>query len=183
MSQPRTELMDPWRACRRGTHLSGEVSLSRLARLSSAILGLGKRADQSRGDDEGSALYDLRFQLDAEGRAVVHGHVRACLRLTCQCCLGVIEQPVDARIALGLIAQDAQAAQLPDDLDPWLVTARGLDPLELVEEELLLAIPQIPRHPRDSCQAESPGRGADTSEPSPSRHPFAVLGSLRKTRD
>jgi len=177
--------IDPWRACRRDLLFVGRARLEQMPRLASAVLSLAHTPPVTAEMEAGAeaAEYEIRFGQDPQGRAVVTGRVAAVLRLTCQRCLAEIEIPVNATIGLALIRRDEEVDALPDHLDPWLVADDRVNPLEMVEDELLLAIPQIPRHPSGSCRARSdPGLDASikggTEEP---RQPFAILATLRKT--
>jgi uncharacterized protein len=191
--------IDPWRACRRGLSFSGAATLSDMPRLASAVLGLGpERAGQEEpgqkepvlnlSTDEGAAFYELRFDRDLRGRAIVAGRVRANLRLQCQRCLDEVAIPTDVPIELALIARDEDAADLPDHLDPLLVTEEGLIPLEIVEDELLLAIPAVPRHARDcgashTDNAPKPSIADAEAKQDERRRPFAVLAGLKSRSD
>lgn len=134
-----------------------------------------------------AARYELRFGRDRQGRSVVLGRVQARLRLPCQRCLEEVEIPVDAPIALALIRRDEDALDLPEHLDPWLVTEDRLNPLDLVEDELLLAVPQIPRHPAGMCgpglsagdRIKAPASDTDAGSDA-TRRPFAILASLKR---
>jgi uncharacterized protein len=121
----------------------------------------------------------------------VTGRVQACLRLTSQRCLEEVEIPVDAPIELALIRRDEDALDLPEHLDPWLVSEERLNPLDLVEDELLLAVPQVPRHPHGSCgprsvagdEAAASAADEDEDEDTESdlkRRPFAILAALKR---
>jgi uncharacterized protein len=156
-----------------------------MPRLASAVLSLAHTPSVTAKREAGAevAEYEIRFGQDPQGRAIVTGRVAAVLRLTCQRCLAEVEIPVNASIGLALIRRDEEADALPDHLDPWLVADDRVQPLEMIEDELLLAIPQIPRHPSGSCRARSdPGPDASiiggADEP---RQPFAILATLRKT--
>lgn len=190
MSGAPIEILDPWRACRRGLAFTGDALLSAMPRLA-AILAGSESTDTSvdtgldaEATDE-AARYELRFGRDRQGRSVVLGRVRARLRLPCQRCLEEVEIPVDAPIALALIRRDDDALELPEHLDPWLVAEDRLNPLDLVEDELLLAVPQVPRHPSGACGAGlSEGDELETAdedaESDAARRPFAILASLKK---
>jgi uncharacterized protein len=188
MSGAPTDRIDPWRACRRELVFSGEATLSEMPRLGEAIVQFGRGAvekttHRGSGDAARGADYTLHFMRDRQGRFVVKGHVRALLRLRCQRCLDEVEIPVDTEISLALIRRDEQALDLPEHLDPWLVADDALSPLEIVEDELLLAIPQVPRHP-GSCRRPSGSAEADMSRrdaaPDGARGPFAGLAVLKK---
>ncbi|MBK1645313.1 hypothetical protein CKO25_11810 [Thiocapsa imhoffii] len=147
-------------------------------------------ADESVGPDEQAfataarvACYELRFARDARARATVTGCVRAVLRLRCQRCLGVVEYAVAAPIAIALIRSDEEARELPAELDPHLVIEDQMNPLELVEDELLLAIPTVPRHADGACDAAAvavpdPVAVRERAEEDRPR-PFAALAALK----
>ncbi len=192
---------------------AGEAGLSEMPRLAEALWGLGcgpevaVQSDQPaarQGDpqavalptgleesaSEGTARYSLRFERDLQNRSTVTGTVRAQLRLQCQRCLDEVEIPVDLRIALALIRKDEDALELPDDLDPLLVTDDGIRPLDIVEDELLLAIPAFPTHAwacgefgwsEPGLRTEAASDVVDEA-PDATRRPFAVLAAL-KPRD
>lgn len=187
MSIALSDHLDPWRAVRQGLAFAGKVALSQLPRLAAVVL-VREDAPQVLVD------YQLRFERDPNGRALVIGHVRSCLRLPCQRCLGAVEIAVDAPLRLALVKTDQVAEELPDDLDPCVVTGDALDLAALIEDELLLAIPAVPRHGEGLCQPpeparahasfRSPERGASASasglDPAAEKpHPFAVLAGIR----
>jgi uncharacterized protein len=74
--------------------------------------------------------------------------------------------------------------RLPDRYDPLLVTNHLIRPRDLIEDELLLGLPQIPRHETGTCSmlvqalpSPAPERPADPG------HPFAVLSALKRERN
>ncbi len=176
MSGP-VEFIDPWGAADKGIRLEGRVPVSELERLARLLA-----------DQRGEVLYSLHFYRDARRRACVDGKVVADLRLTCQRCLEPVEIAVDSVIALALVQGVEEAQRLPDPYDPLLAPDEGIRPLDLVEEEVLLALPQVPRHgPAEPCDtgdwlkgqaatssAEQPEATADTD------NPFSVLAQLKE---
>jgi len=130
--------------------------------------------------------FELRFGRDQEGRAVVKGWVRLTLYLTCQRCMGEMALPVDAGISWGLLHTEAESDGLPEALDPVVVGEGPVNPWGLLEDELLLAIPNVPRHPAGACPGGAqavlgPTAGASGSPPGvPEKdNPFAVLAVLK----
>ena len=79
---------------------------------------------------------------------------------------------------LGLIRDEADEAALPEGYEPLLVPADGLlHPAQLVEDELILALPTVPVKPdTDAIEQEW---GADEEELRQAS-PFAVLAGLKK---
>lgn len=175
MSAPLPDQIDPWRAVKLGSSFDGEIPLERLPRLAEAVVGAA-----------GPVRYTLAFGRDSQGRAVARGQVSLSPTLICQRCLEPLTLAVDAPIALALVKAVSEADSLgltaivgvPDGLDPLPLGDEPICPLDLLEDELLLALPQIPLHPSADCPA------AGLSPPPPDAagerdNPFAVLAALR----
>lgn len=113
-------------------------------------------------------------------------HARAEVPRECQRCL----QPVALAIVVDrrfvFVAGEERAAELDAESDDEvLALTRSLDLHELVEDELLLALPVVPRH--DVCPSPLPlPGGADTAPAdegaAPAENPFAVLAALKSGR-
>jgi uncharacterized protein len=163
--------IDPWGAVAAEQRFEGEAFASDLPRLSDALSDIG-------GVAEWPARFDLRLGQDSESRPVALGRVALTLCLVCQRCLGEVRIPLDVPIAVALARDESQEAGLPDHLDPVVVEEDGIRPLDLVEDELLLAMPQVPLHAEGDCEplAREFSQGP---APAPSRvNPFAVLVGL-----
>lgn len=178
MSAPLPDRLDPWRAVQSGAAFEGEAALDELPRLAAAVIG----ADVP-------VRYSLRFELDGQGRALVSGSVSTVLRLTCQRCLGEVPVLVDTPIAIALVRASSDAdrlgltriAGLPDDLDAMPVGDEPIHVMDWVEDELLLAIPQVPMHPPGLCEPDAVAVPNDDALVK-AESPFAVLGALRGTK-
>ena len=104
------------------------------------------------------------------------------LALCCQRCLGPVEETVGVDHALRFVHGEAQAAELDAELeDDVLALERWTDLRELIEDELLLALPLVPRH--ETCPTPLPVPQDDEPEPEVPAHPFASLASLKKPSD
>lgn len=143
MSNQLPDLLDPARAVAQAREYGGCVRVGSLPRLRPLVANA-----------RGELRYCLRFARDGAHRAVVHVVVRGVLSLFCQRCLEVMEWPVDEQSALALVRGFDEAAALPDDYDPLILDETLLRPLSLVEDEVLLAIPAIPRH--SWCESPEP---------------------------
>jgi uncharacterized protein len=144
-----------------------------------------------RGEDDASlggksAWYRLEFGHDGDGRGVISGAVTADLPLLCQRCFEVYPLKVETPISLALVAGLDEAKALPERYDPLLVEDRLIRPADLIEDELILAIPAIPRHAEGLCQRPAlpvaegeQGASQSDVEAGGRRRPFAVLASLR----
>ena len=166
--------LDPWRAVERGAHFEGAVPFVELPRLVDLL--------QER---EGCAAYRFDFVRDEQRRAVVKGKVSARLTLLCQRCMGPCSVEIASSVALALVSGIDEAERLPDSLDPLLVREDNVLLADLVEDELLLALPQIPMHAPGECAGAAPMSeepATDESDASGTRrdNPFAVLADWKK---
>jgi uncharacterized protein len=104
----------------------------------------------------------------------------ATVLLQCQRCLlpVVVAVEVDRRFRF-VEGEDAAAALDEEIEDEVLALPRSLDLRALVEDELLLALPLVPRH--DTCPEPLPRSfGEDELPEEEAEHPFAKLALLRK---
>ena len=190
MSVSLPDLLDPRKAVAQAAIFEGNLEVERLPRLCQLLCCPESGSTKTQAEST-TAGFRLEFGRDRDGRSVVTGRIEALLPLRCQRCDQRYDLRVDAEINLALVAGIDEANALPECYDPLLVEDRLMRPSELIEDELILAVPAIPRHPDGEC--EPPGvvspnsREARVDEPSPasgqSRHPFASLAALRTRRN
>jgi uncharacterized protein len=79
---------------------------------------------------------------------------------------------------LGLIREEADEAGLPEGYEPLLMPEDGmLRPAELVEDELILAVPVVPTMPgTEAMERDWPVRVEEQAQ----ANPFAALGRLKQ---
>jgi uncharacterized protein len=161
-----------------GQTITGRAAPGDLPRLAEALEGHwgGGSGDRSGGRAAGDvarwpAAFRLAFARDERGLRVITGEASLTVVLPCQRCLEAVEIALECPMRLGLIEAEAQADALPEDLDPVVVAGEDqLRPLDLVEDELLLALPLVPRHPDGACApgialgAAGAGAGAGNGE-------------------
>jgi len=163
--------------------LEGTVPLPDFPRLAQEAAAQAITADapvvigwQAQGEQRRDAGLD-----DGIARAALHLCAQARLPLVCQRCL----QPVWTAIAVDrhfLFAPDeAQAMQLDEHAeDDVLAVAGDFDLLDLIEDELLLALPLAPRHDRCPQSAPQSARNAGFDAGVLDKpHPFAALAALK----
>lgn len=178
MSSRLPEFADPRRLASQGAKYEGSVALSKLLRLREALL-----------DSAGDATFTLEFYLDPRKRARIRGAVKAELVLQCQRCLSGVTLPVDAVLNLAVVEVPEEADRLPDDVEPVWVEEDRLRLMDLVEDELILEIPQVPRHEDGLCETgwESAPDAVETAEDqqageSDRPNPFAVLAGIKSDK-
>ena len=151
------------------------------------------RLAESQSAPHDSALADVDWQAQGERRAVAAGdaeiwltlQVKTRVWLTCQRCLQPMALPLALDQRLRFVQGETQAEALDaESEDDVLALVRWMDLRELVEDELLLALPLVPRH--EACpQPLSVGPGLESpvaeapSEGLVKPKPFAVLRALK----
>lgn len=170
MSGMLPDQIDLHRAIAGGRSFAGEIALSEMPRLRSVVC-----------EPAGQVRFAMVFERDSQGRATVRGTLEAVLKLECQRCLQPFGLPVSTAFALAAVTRPEQTDDLPEHYDPLLMEDRFVRPLELIEEELLLAVPLIPKHPSAHC-GEGGSFGDEGSVDEPRPNPFAILAEWRSGR-
>jgi uncharacterized protein len=106
------------------------------------------------------------------------------VRLQCQRCLGPCEQPLEVDRPIRFVATEEQAQRLDEEIEEdVLAYANKVSAKELVEDELILALPVVAMH--EVCP-EGEGLAPPIAPADPvarldeRENPFAVLAGWRK---
>jgi len=160
-----------------GARLEGHESLLKYERLAQEAKGLHP---DLRVDWE--AVGEWRAEAGSEsGQMWMHVQVQATFPMVCQRCLGPMDEPLHVDRWFRFVADEATAEALDDEVEEDLLAlSREFDLHELIEDELLMALPVVPRH--DECPApvsmassDEDFEAATTERP----NPFAALAGLR----
>ncbi len=158
--------IDPIRLADEGIRLQGELSGSELPRW---------RAFSVPGSEAEPVVVDLQFERAAQGARRMQGTIHGRVEMLCQRCLRPMSVAISAKPFLGLVPADA--AEEADEAETLRVTA-PIKLAELVEDELLLAMPMIPVHAEADCIALAKADAVPEHEAK--ENPFAVLQGLNK---
>lgn len=127
--------------------------------------------------------WSVAGETDSQGRQWVHVVANAEPVLECQRCMQPFALQVDVDNLLQVMKSEAELeAQEAHDESAGQVVERivgsmRLDVLGLVEDEIILSLPYVPKH--DICPSlPAPLQEADDDDTPPS--PFAALGKLKK---
>lgn len=161
---PQGLVVDPFVFARDGAQVADRRAVEDFERLAVAVFS-----------PQGEVEFSVIGSVDRGGRKWLAVAATGTLVLQCQRCLEAVEWrfAVDGRLMLvpqdqALPDEDLQE----DDWDPLPVGER-LGLLEVVEDEILLALPIAPRH--DECSTPSGTDGKDSTSP------FAALAGLRRS--
>jgi uncharacterized protein len=173
MSGPRAEEVDVSLLAVQGAVLERRYPLSDFNRLRESVVALSEHdAHEVR----------ARFVFAREqGRPVALVDVEASLPLACQRCLRPIEWPVKSSARLAFVGETDGTADDIDEHDAYEMRAGHVTLIEVVEEELLLALPLVATHtaPADCEFLASPVAAPDRAPTAEkSQRPFAGLKEL-----
>lgn len=164
------EHVDPYRHAEQNLSLEGAVKLIDMQRLSASC---GHISENDR------VNVKLQFGVDEQGLTYLKGHLAANLSLQCQRCLGPFTYEIISDFALGIVKSLEEEKALPDQYEPAMVQEDGQLALrELIEDELILNLPIIPRHELDECPVKLPLKDAGWEE-GKAENPFNVLQILK----
>lgn len=188
MSSSMLQAVWPEELAARGEELRDSVPLGAAGRLREFVrrsLAAGSVA-APEGWEARPVSVELRFEIRrTQGNLsipAVTGKACVCLPLACDRCLGLVEFEAAADIALLLPDSEIAEDALPG-FDVWVVDERGLRPLDLVEEELLLSLPLASMHSdRRECELRI-GEFAAGDADRKTQRPFSVLKALMEGDD
>lgn len=123
-----------------------------------------------------------------EGHPLISGTVHGSVQMICQRCLKPMDFPLDETLAVLLVENEAELNVLPDTQDAVIANATHFDVTDLIEEQMLLALPLIPVHDSEAeCDDEQHTQRPtlrvvknDAVPPADTQRPFADLRDLLK---
>lgn len=131
--------------------------------------------------DEGIVEAELTFSRDEEGRYLVQAVTNSMVTVTCQRCLQPMPVQLLTDSTLAVVWTDEQAKKLPASLEPVIVTEEEWSLRDLVEDELVLAMPPFSYHEQADCNTVLADLNAEpeADEPAKKSNPFDVLAQLK----
>ena len=159
----RTVIADPFKFAAEGRLLTGQVAVKELGRLADMLADAAGEVTWTVSGELGPSR-EPRLRLRASGG----------FNVRCQRCLGALEWPVVLDSLLQLVRPGVEIPEEELEIEEFDVIEAGaeLSVTDLLEDELLLAVPIAPRH--DACDAPRPLGGVEKESP------FAALARLRK---
>ena len=170
MSDKLPDLIDPLLFADRRSILVGTLEIAALERLSDLVVATGGEIE-------------VHAQFGRQGkRAVISGTIKAALELTCQSCLQALAWPIELKFKLAVVSSLQEAEKLEIDCEPLLLDAEKVSLNALIEDEILLALPDYPKHGFD-CIPKRSSKDAefDKNSQAETNNPFSVLAKLKNT--
>ena len=130
-----------------------------------------------------SARGERRSAHGGEAQIRLHLQANAQVLQECQRCLSPVRVPLSIERSFLFVHGEDTAARLDaDSEDDVLALTRSLDVRELVEDELLLAMPLVPRHELCPEPLKVPASADEHTTDFVQPNPFAALEALKRSR-
>ncbi len=146
--------------------LQGELPIASLTRVLDCLT--------DSANSVGHLSYRIEGRVAPRNRSQLLLQVDGVLSLCCQRCLEGVEYPIELRSLLEIVDNEGDLTQeeLEDDSRDFLLAQEELDVAALIEDEILLALPTVPRH--ESCVLPQAGQGTTAKI-----LPFSALTGLK----
>lgn len=162
------EYIEPFHLADKSVRLTGTLDLGQMTRLCSNL-----------SEQHGQVFVDLRFERNEQGIRYATGHLSTRLRVLCQRCLEPMEITLNSELRLELVDNAHETGHLPENFEPFDLAPEPISLIQMVEDELILSSPAVPRHSDQECSAvpisQEPPRATRSN-------PFAVLSTLKDRR-
>jgi len=168
MSEKLPEMLDAWRMVTARRGFEGRLPLASMTRLRDSLF-----------DTQGDVRFAIEFGRDSLQIPYAEVQIDAELPLECQRSLQRFLHPVHIVQRLGLIREEAEEAGLSEGYEPLLMPDDGmLHPVEMIEDELILAVPVVAVMPgTDAMERDWPVSKDEEAQ----ANPFAALAVLKQT--
>ena len=163
--------VNPYRLVEQGRVFDGVCDIASLTRIADLL-----------SDKEGTLDVHLSFYKNESGLPALKGKVIGNLSLICQRCLDVMSLAIETSIDVVFVSNDEKAQRLQGGYETYLVEDSRILLNDLIEDEVMLSIPQLVVH--EQCEPYRPLIEATPETISQTVHeekenPFAVLQNLK----
>lgn len=165
--------LDPVRSAQKRLSYDGYLAISQLPRLAEMLLS-----------QEGQIDVVFQCGIDEQGKYFLRGQLSGQVQLNCERCSTPMAQAIDSEFAYTPVQPDWDLAELPEAYEPVTVDEQGeINLHQLLEDEVILALPIVPRHPEAECgiSGDEMSFGELPSE-AERPNPFAVLEQLKRPK-
>jgi uncharacterized protein len=162
--------VDSVRAANNRLELIASLDRSLLSRLKEATNSIHSDIDTS-----------FSFEVDQQKLRIFHGKAKVAVELTCQRCNEPMIYQCDAEFTYCPVLNEEQENNLPDVYEPIYYDENGEVNLhQIVEDELLLTLPQIAKHAIEECQySDYESSFGEIEEEQERPNPFDALAQLK----
>lgn len=165
--------IDPVKAAQKRSDYEGFVPLVNLTRLTQSLL-----------NQQGEVTVRVECGTDQQGLTVIQGGASCEVSVTCERCGQAMMLSLDCNFAYTPVkpGDDSALELIPERYDVIEKDEHGeINLRQLVEDELILALPLFPMHDEAVCTVSAASMSFGDIGPEPEKpNPFAVLAELKK---
>ncbi|MBH98070.1 MAG: hypothetical protein CMM56_06405 [Rhodospirillaceae bacterium] len=126
---------------RRQARMHGIIDVARLTRLCELLKS-----------DNGSVRVTFNFSQQQASWVTVDFSYEGQLDLVCQRCLDTVTEHISGHIVLAILEDDSMERIVPAGCEPVVLSGKRFQPLESIEDELIISLPLVARHSQiDKC--------------------------------
>ena len=118
----------------------------------------------------------LSFSIENDRTPCVSGTISLVIALTCQRCLEDIDLDLNVDFGLGFVQNEQQGAGLSSRFELYVTKEEELPTIDLISDEVLLAIPMVPLHNFDCATYKNTEQVVEQKQ----QNPFAILENIKK---
>lgn len=165
--------LNPYQLAAREQKRSQRLRLAELTRLRQAA---------GPGEDDVPVAIDLVFARDGQGDCHVLGKASVTISVKCGNCAERMPCTLEADVDYRLVRNEARASERARSLDVMHCPDDEIELADLVEDDLLLIVPDVPCGLDSDCPNRSairPEAGSEAGARAEDGSPFAVLAALK----
>ena len=127
---------------------------------------------------QGDIKVSLQFRKGKKHRVLVAGECSGEVSLICQACLEPVSLPIHAMVNTLLVDSVDELLELELEEDGVVYSDKYITLGALLEDDLILSLPMVPRHDQNECGLVVPT--SEKSQKGDTWRPFAGLAGLSK---
>lgn len=166
MPSDPSQSINPLRLAKSHERIEGSLQIDAFERLRDVLL-----------ENEGELKYSLSFDFDESGTCVIECIIDTQLTFECQRCFEPVKINIHSNSVLGVANDKDEFEALAKEYEPLQLVDESISARELIEDELLLAIPVSPLHAEKECSGKNI---LDKINADAKPQPFAALAALKK---
>lgn len=166
MPSDLSQSINPLRLAKSKERIEDSLQIDSFERLKGVLL-----------ENEGELKYSLSFDFDESGTCVIECIIDTQLMFECQRCFKPVKIDIHSDSLLAVANDKDEFEALAKEYEPLQLDEESISVPELIEDELLLAIPVSPLHAENECSAKAV---LDKINADAKPQPFAALAALKK---
>lgn len=135
--------------------------------------------------DEGDAFIHLDFRVDEDRRYIATGSLKTVVQVACQRCMEMVSQELTVDLSLAFVYDEEHAKNIPSDYDPVVMTDGEIILADMVEQEIILALPIVAYHEESGCNPTAVKYASSTDDAPDDEqkpNPFSILANFKPSK-